>query len=279
MMAAKAKAKARKPARDTILFIHGMWGGGHQWRGWQDIFEASGYATLAPSLRHHDVDPRGEAPAELGRVSLLDYVADLEAEIAKLPGKPVIVGHSMGGLIAQILASRGQAKAAIFITPAPPSGLPAIIQINMPSVLAVMLGKTLGPGLTDRPHRMSFRKAAYSCLNNLPKARQEEEYGKWVWESGRVLFEIAYWFLNRSRASRVDPKLITVPTLTIACARDRIVPKPVVARIAGRYKAGGGEYRIYDDRAHFIIAEEGWEAFAEDCAAWIEAAVGVKAGG
>ena len=291
-MAAKTKPKSKKtggakkagtkrPAkgsRDTVLFVHGMWGGGHQWRGWQDIFEAKGYDTLAPSLRHHDVDPEGQAPAELGKVSLIDYVADLEAEIAKLPGKPIIVGHSMGGLIAQILTSRGQAKAGIFVTPAPPSGLPAMVELMMPSVLATLMGKTLGPGLTSKPFRLSFGQAAYSCLNNMQEARQKEEYGKWVWESGRVLFEIAYWFINTSHASRVDPGHVTVPTHTIACARDRITPKPVIDRIAARYRPRGGSYRVYDNHAHFVISEDGWETVAEDCAAWIETAVGAKAG-
>lgn len=272
-----AKTKPRETGRDTVLFIHGMWGGGHQWRGWQDFFEARGYATIAPSLRHHDVDPKGEAPAELGKVSLLDFVADLETEIANLPGKPIIVGHSMGGLIAQILVSRGHAKAGIFVNPAPPSGLPGMVELMMPSVLATLMGKTLGPAMVDRPFQLSFRQAAYSCLNNLPKARQEEEYGKWVWESGRALFEIAYWFLNRSRASRVDPALVSVPTHTIACARDRITPKLVIDRIAARYRPRGGAYRVYDNHAHFVIAEDGWEAVAEDCAVWIETAVGVKA--
>lgn len=276
---AKAKAKAKKTGGDTVLFIHGMWGGGHQWRGWQDLFEARGYATLAPTLRHHDVDPKGDAPAELGAVSLLDYVADLEADIAKLPGKPIILGHSMGGLIAQILVSRGQAKAGIFVNPAPPAGLPAVIALMMPSVLATLMGKTLGPALTDRAYRLSFRQAAYSCLNNLPLARQQEEYGKWVWESGRVLFEIAYWSFNRSHASRVDAGLVGVPTHTIGCARDRITPKLVIDRIAARYRARGGDYRVYDNHAHFVIAEDGWEAVAEDCAGWIETAVGAKAGG
>lgn len=291
MMAAKAKAKsrgtggaakarARRPAKsggDTVLFIHGMWGGGHQWRGWQDAFEANGYATIAPTLRHHDVDPKGQAPAELGRVSLLDYVADLETEIAKLPGKPIIVGHSMGGLIAQILAARGQAKAGIFVCPAPPSGLPAVVELMMPSVTRTLIGKTMGPAMTDRPFQLSFRQAVYSSFNNMPKARQEEEYEKWVWESGRVLFEIAYWFLNRSSASRVDPRAMTVPTHTIACGKDRLTPKPVIDRIAKRYAPQGGSYRVYDDRAHFVISEDGWEGVAEDCVAWVNASVGASA--
>lgn len=263
--------------RPTALFIHGMWGGGHQWREWQDFFAARGFDTLAPSLRHHDVDPAGEPPAALGPVSLLDYVADLEALIAGLADRPVIVGHSMGALIAQILAARGQCRAAVFLTPAPPAGWPVFVELAMPSVTRTLLGKTFGAGLRDRPHRLSFKQAAYSCLNNMPEARQHEEYSKWVWESGRVLFEIAFWYLDwRRRAARVNPANMTVPTLTVSCGRDRITPRPVVRRIAARYRAGGGDYKSYDRHAHFVIREEGWEQVAADCAVWIEKAAAVE---
>ena len=258
---------------DTVLFVHGMWGGGHQWAGWQELFEARGFATLAPTLRHHDVDPEGAAPSALGAVSLSDYTGDLEREIAGLAQKPILVGHSMGGLIAQILTARGRAKAAIFLTPAPPAGWPALVETMMPSVTRTLIGKILGAGLTNRPHRLSFEQAAYACLNNMSPARQREEYGKWVWESGRALREIALWYLDPGRATRVDPRRVSVPTLTVACAHDRITPVPVVRSNARRYAGRGGDFRQYDDHAHFLIREDGWENVAEDCARWIEAAV------
>jgi pimeloyl-ACP methyl ester carboxylesterase len=264
------------PTRPTALFVHGMWGGGHQWADWQALFGEHGFGTLAPTLRHHDVDPAGAPPQALGPVSLLDYVADLEAEIDRLPEKPLVIGHSMGALIAQILASRGKCRAAVFLTPAPPAGWPALVELAMPSVTRTLLGKTFGAGLRDTPHRLSFRQAAYSCLNNMPVARQHEEYSKWVWESGRVLFEIAFWYFDwRRRAARVDPATVTVPTLTVSCGRDRITPRPVVRRIATRYRAAGGDYKTYDRHGHFLIREDGWEQVAADCIAWIEKATAV----
>ncbi|MEQ8700185.1 MAG: alpha/beta hydrolase [Bauldia litoralis] len=273
-----ATAAAAATSRPTVLFIHGMWGGGHQWADWQAFFGERGFDTRAPTLRHHDVDPAGAPPEALGKVSLLDYAADLEAEIDALPDKPILVGHSMGALIAQILAARGRCKAAVFLTPAPPAGWPAVVELAMPSVTRTLLGKTFGPGLTGRPHRLSFKQAAYSCLNNMPEDRQREEYSRWVWESGRVLFEIAFWYLDwRRRAARVNPANMTVPTLTVSCGRDRITPRPVVRRIAERYRPAGGDYKTYDRHGHFLIREAGWEQVAADCLAWIEKATSVKA--
>ena len=93
------------------VFIHGMWGTPDVWRNWRPFLEARGWQTMAPALRHHDAPPHAP-PRALGTTSLLDYVADLEANLRALPEKPVVIGHSMGGLIALLLcagASRGPA--------------------------------------------------------------------------------------------------------------------------------------------------------------------------
>src|SRR5262245_31960557 len=103
----------------TLVMIHGMWATAHVWRHWRAFFEARGWHVLTPALRHHDVPPL-EPPAALGTTSLLDYAADLEAYVGRLPAKPVIIGHSMGGLLAQILAARKLCVAAVLLCPAPP---------------------------------------------------------------------------------------------------------------------------------------------------------------
>ena len=107
----------------TIFMIHGMWGGGWSWDKFQGYFEDKGYRCIVPYLRHHDIKPNDPPPPGLGKTSLLDYAEDLELEIKKLDEKPIIMGHSMGGLLAQILASRDLAKAAVLITPASPAGI------------------------------------------------------------------------------------------------------------------------------------------------------------
>lgn len=206
-------------------------------------------------------------------MSLLDYVADLVTLIEDLPEKPVIIGHSMGGLIAQLLTARGQSKTSIFLNPAPPAGWPATKELFSPSVTRTMMGLTLGPAITKKPHRLSAKKAAWASLNNMPEAQREEEYSKWVWDSGRVLFEIAYWGFDRRQAARVNPKDITVPTLTTAGELDRIIPRTIVDAIAKRYAPGGGDYKIYDNHAHTLISEAGWEQVAEDCSTWMEKAI------
>ena len=105
----------------TIVMIHGMFGGSWCWDNYRGFFERKGYRCLTPALRYHDVDPKDEPHPGLGTVSLLDYADDLGRAIRSLGEKPVIIGHSMGGLITQILGSRGLGRSLVLLTSAAPS--------------------------------------------------------------------------------------------------------------------------------------------------------------
>ena len=89
--------------QQTIMMIHGMWGNDWDWRYYKPFFESRGYRCVTPNLRYHDIDPKSDPPGQLGTTSVLDYAADLEKEIKQLDSLPILMGHSMGGLLAQIL--------------------------------------------------------------------------------------------------------------------------------------------------------------------------------
>lgn len=266
---ATTTAKKSGNTRGSIVFIHGMWGGGRQWANWEARFGAEGYETLAPTLPWHDIAPDDPPPEALGDASLLDYADFIEKQIGSLGSKPIIVGHSMGGIVAQILLARGAGTAGVLLAPAPPSGAPAMWELAMPSVTRTLLGKLFTAAIPKKPHRLSFRQAAYSCLNNMSREQQEAEYAQWVWESGRALWELGFWYLDGRKAARVDPAKVTVPTLTIAAGRDRIVPERVVRSNAARYRDRGGDYTVFESRAHMLICEDGWEEVADHCAGWL----------
>jgi len=256
----------------TIVAIHGMWGHGRMWENWRGVLEARGHTVIAPTLRHHDMDPAGPVPEGLATVGLQDYADDIEAQIADIEVPPVLVGHSMGGLIVQILAARGRGRAAVFLTPAPPAGWPAFVETSQPPVTRTFFRSMVGSALfTFRPHKPSLATALYSCMHRLPREQAEAEYARLVPDSGRALFEIGFWYLDRTRhGSRVDPDAIKCPTLTVGCGLDRITPAASVRATARRYTRRGGEYREYPDNAHWVIGEPGWERIAEETAQWIE---------
>lgn len=250
----------------TLVLIHGMWGGAHYWRGYRQVLEGRGHRCIAVTLPWHDVDPRAPPPPRLGRASLLDYAAALEAQIRALDTRPVLIGHSMGGLLAQMLAARDLAHAAVLLTPAAPAGIFSLT----PSVLRSFLPVMWRWGCWRRPMRQPFRTAAYAMLHKLEPAEQRRVYARFVHESGRAACEIGLWPLDRRRAAAVDAARVTCPLLVIAGCEDRITPEHVVRRVAGRYR-GPVRYRAFPGHAHWVVGEPGWEAIAAAVADWIDA--------
>lgn len=249
---------------ETIFMIHGMWGGPWYWGKYKSFFEREGYRCLTTTLRFHDVDPEDAPDPQLGTTSLLDYAEDLEQEIRQLGVKPIVMGHSMGGLLAQILGSRGLAKALVLLTPASPAGIMALT----PSVIRSFLSAQMKWGFWKRPMRQPFNEAVYSMLDLLPPNEQKEAYEKFVHESGRAACEIGYWLFDSKGASKVDDAKVTCPVLVIAGADDRITPASVVRRIAKKY-ATVSTHKEFEDHAHWVVAEPGWQEVAEYVAGWL----------
>lgn len=248
---------------ETIFMIHGMWGGAWYWQKFKSHFEAKGYRCVAVTLPYHDMDPKGIPDPRLGTTGLLDYAETLEKEIRKLEEKPVLMGHSMGGLLAQMLGTHSLAKSLVLLTPASPSGIIALT----PSVIKSFWSVQTTWAFWRKPMRQTFAEACYSMLNLLPADEQKETYGRFVYESGRAAFEIGYWLLDSKNASKVDETKVTCPVLVVAGAEDRITPASVVSKVARKYK--GATYKEFPNHAHWIMAEPGWQEVAEYISGWL----------
>jgi len=248
----------------VIFMIHGMWGGGWYWDKFQGYFEDKGYQCIAPYLRHHDIKPDDPPPSGLGKTSLLDYADDLEREISELDEKPIIMGHSMGGLIAQILASRGLAEVAVLITPASPAGITALTWSVLKSFQEVLLRW----GFWKKPNKMSYEKAVYAMMEKLPVDERKYIYDRCVWESGRAATEMGFWFVG-VKGAQVDATKVTCPLLVISGSEDRITPAKVVKKVADYYKPLH-TYMEIGGHAHWVLREPGWEKVAGYICAWLK---------
>jgi non-heme chloroperoxidase len=248
---------------NTIFMIHGMWGGGWYWDKFQSYFENLGYRCIAPYLRHHNIKPDDPPPPGLARTSLLDYAEDLEDQIKGLDEKPIIMGHSMGGLLAQILASRQLAKAAVLITPASPAGVLSITGSVLKSFSEVLFRW----GFWKKPHKISYEKAVYAMMEKLTIEERRYVYDRCVWESGRAATEIGFWFLG-VKGAQVNSSKLTCPLLIISCSEDNITPSKVVRKLAKRYKPSY-TYLEIGGHAHYVIREPGWEKIASYVHTWL----------
>ena len=246
------------------VLIHGMWGTPDVWRNWQPVLEARGWQTLTPALRHHDAPPQAPPPA-LGTTSLLDYLADLEAQLRALPEKPVVIGHSMGGLLALLLCARGLARAGVLLTPAPPAGVIAIRPSNLWAFARIQMSW----GWWRKPHRATLGEALSHTFNTTDPREGSERHSGFVHDSGRALFEMALPWLDARKTTTIDPRLVTVPLLFVAAEKDRLTP-PGVVRRAARCFAHVSDYVEYPGQGHWVVGQPGWERIADDAATWLD---------
>jgi pimeloyl-ACP methyl ester carboxylesterase len=243
--------------------IHGAFCGGWAFDDFRQPFEARGYAVTAPTLRHHDSgrDP----PPALGKTSLLDYAADLERLIRGLPETPVLIGHSMGGLLAQMLAARGLASACVLLAPSAPWGVLPSTLFEVASAHTLLLTGDYFAGAIVPNSRI----ARANALDKLDTDKRRAIYARFVPESGLATFEVMQWALDMRGASRVRARDVTCPVLCVVGSDDRINPPSTVARIAARYQ-GRALFEQFDGFSHWLIGEEGWERIAARALSWLD---------
>ncbi|MBT3533769.1 MAG: alpha/beta hydrolase [Rhodospirillaceae bacterium] len=250
----------------TIVMLPGACSTAWIFNEFRDHFEAAGWTVLTPGLRYHDQGPDQPPDPRLTQTGLADYLADLCSMIEDLDRPPVLLGHSMGGLLAQLLAARGLARAAILLTPAPPWG---VLPSSENEIAAAMGLMSLGP-IWDQTISAVFEIAAANSLNCLSPARQEEVFAQFVPESGRALYECLFWMFDLGRASYVNAVNVDCPLLAIAGGRDRVISPATVQKVADKYR-DQATYLEFPDMGHMLLLEDGWRDVAQACGEWLAA--------
>lgn len=247
--------------KPPVVMIHGGFCGPWVWEGFAARFRDQGYEVLTPALRHHT---GGKPPPALGTTSLTDYAADLQKLIDGLDSPPILVGHSMGGLLSQMLAARTKIAAAVLLAPSPPWGVPPSTLFEIGAAHGLMLRV----GFWNTILEPNFTVAAAHSLDRFPKAQREEIFKRFLPESGRATFEVLHWGLDMRRASEVDVRKVTSPLLFLTGAGDRISPPGTVRRAAALYK-GLATYETLPDMSHWLVGEPGWEKVCDRALAWL----------
>lgn len=241
--------------RPPVLLIHGYGGGAWYFDRYQRFLAARGYPTYAVNLRGHC----GSKPVgDLGAVSIYQYAEDAEV-VARHLGRPIVIGHSMGGLLAQKLAESDAARAAVLMCAAAPRGI-SLFSWR----LALRQLKHL-PALV-RSRALVGTRSDYDVLtfNRVPDSERDALFPRFVADSGRVGRELSLSVMP------VDERKVRCPVLVIACSDDRFVVPRVARRLARKYRA---PYWEYADHGHFPQYEPGWEAMAGDIARWLDGVV------
>lgn len=252
------------PMTQPLVFLHGAFCGGWAFDTFRAPFEAAGYKTHAP-----DLAGRGPAddPDRLGRIGARALAAQVVDQIRELPAPPVLIGHSLGGLIAQIAATKTPVAGLVLIAPSAPWGvMPTTIEEHGSAVGLTLLGD-----YWRRPIAPDYGVARHATLDRLDRDAARATYAKFVPESGRVVMETIQWWLDASMASAAPVYKIAAPVLALAGGRDRVNPASTVRRIANRFPAGQCAYREFPEMSHWLIGEPEWEDVAHTALAWLKA--------
>ena len=250
-----ARDRANKP---KVIMVHGGFCGGWAFDAFRRPFEAAGHVCAAPSLRGHAPDdPSGAVRG----VSMSDFAGDIAAFIEAEASPPILVGHSMGGLVAMMAAAKAQVRALILLAPSPPWGVAGASLEEAASALSL---HALGPFWLQAVEP-DYASARLYSLDRLEPDARKAAFVRMKAESGRALWETLNWWLDPFMTTSVPVDRIKAPTMVAVGARDMIHPPATVRQTAERL---GADFRIFDGMSHWLLAEPGWEDVAKACLDW-----------
>jgi pimeloyl-ACP methyl ester carboxylesterase len=257
--------RANATTATPVMFIHGLWLLPSSWDNWTALFEEAGYVALTPDWPDdpETVDVARAEPEVLANKTLKQVANHTTAVISALDRKPAILGHSTGGLLAEMLAGRGMSAVTVAIDP-------GIFRGVLPLPLSVLRG--VGPLLVNprtrgRAVTLTFDQFRYSWTNNLDEDEAMELYDKFhVAGSGISLVQMGNANLNPWTEAKVDTKNPDRgPLLIIEGEKDHTVPWAIAEAAYKRQKRNPGVTEIVKipNRGHSLTIDHGWREVAE----------------
>jgi pimeloyl-ACP methyl ester carboxylesterase len=251
----------------AIVMVHGAFCGGWAFEHFRTPFEAAGFEVLAPDLRGH---ADGAPSNAVVGVSMTDFAADIAALCAAQAEPPVLLGHSMGGLVAQLAARKAPIRALVLLAPSPPWGVAASSLEEAATAFGVQMMGAFSSGALQ-PERSLMR--AYS-LDRMPKAEREAAVARLRPESALAVRETLNWWLDPFMTTSVGPGAIHAPSLVISGQGD-VVHSPNTAKaIAERI---GATLKVMPGMSHWLVGEPGWDGVAAATLNWLEKEVSLAA--
>lgn len=238
-------------APQTILAVHGIWVGAHVWNQFGAYLASHGYETYAVWLRHHQP---GSDHRQLEGLGLRDYAEDVATAVRELDA-PVLIGHSMGGLLAQIAATLTEPAGLVLLSSAPTFGIPVIPRL---SLLTTAVRNFIGRPFDSSPMH-PFADEAF--LERLSPEQLAELTANRIPEPRRLARQLAFWppFVRASR--------IRCPVFVGAGDEDPVIVPWVTRRLAARYRVIP---IFYQGRGHMLNLEPGWRSVGDDLMRWVE---------
>lgn len=253
----------------NIVFITGAFVSNTCWDDWRIYFESKGYSTVAPPWPYKNASaaelrerqPQDTDLATLTLTQLIDYYIKI---VKSFPEKPIVIGHSLGGLITQIICNRDLAAAAVAIHSIPPQGV-------FPYEYSFLKAGWRVLGLFSslkKTYLMSFKTWQYAFANGMPLAEQKAAYEKYTIPESKTVARGGL-----TSAAKVDYTKPHPPLLLTAGTEGTIVPAHLDRRIFKKYKKDNSsiiEYKEFPGRNHFVLGQKTWNEDADYILDWLK---------
>jgi non-heme chloroperoxidase len=256
-----------------VVFVHGLWLHHTSWGPWQDLFSENGYAPVAPPWPGEEATVAAtranpDPMAGYGVVEVANHYADV---IAALPSKPIVIGHSFGGLVAQILLGRGLADAAVAIDPAPIKGVLAL-PVSALRVASIALRN---PANTKKTVALTLEEFTYGFANNRTPAEAAELYEKWAIPSpGKPLFQAASANFTLHAATTVDlHNSHRGPLLITQGGHDHTVPPAIskaTYKLHHKKSSAVTDLQELPEADHSLTVDSDWRRVADAVLGWLK---------
>jgi pimeloyl-ACP methyl ester carboxylesterase len=251
--------------KNTIILIHGMFQNSKSWKNWIEYFQSKGYDVLAPSWPLHEGEPselRNNPPENLGDLELDTIITSIETLIYSLPEKPIVIGHSVGGLITQILINRGLAKIGVAISSVAPNAMIDFdwaFMKNAATIANPLKGNAYVP--------MDLETFHSAFANTLSETEAAMAFEQTATHDSRNVFRDCM-----GSTAHFDVTVPHAPLLFIAGAEDKICPADLNDKNFKAYTDPDSviSIREFPNRSHFICNEPGWDEVIDAVDNWLD---------
>ncbi|HEY3695227.1 alpha/beta hydrolase [Phenylobacterium sp.] len=242
-----------------VVMVHGAFCGGWAFEDFAPPFLAAGHAVLRPDLPGHRAE---DGPDAVSGLSMADYVREIAALCARQVEPPVLIGHSLGGLVAQLVAARTPLCALALLAPSAPWGVPVSSLEEAAAAFGVQM---MGPFWTGAvpPDRGVM---GHYALDRLSPPAREKILARLRPESGRAMAQTLTWWFDPFMTTSLGAGPLKVPALAFAAEHDRVHAPASVRRTATRI---GADYRLIPEMSHWMLGGPGSAEAADLILAWL----------
>ena len=265
-------ASTRTNGPIPLMLIHGAWLSSRSWENFAGYFERRGFAVSAPEWprKHGDVDELRSNADELEGLGIAEIVDHYESLIRELGEPPVLVGHSFGGLIVELLLDRGLGRAGVAISPAPPKGILVLPFSSLKAAAPALAHPSRWHGIVT----LTPEEFAYGFVNTFSPEDAAAAYERYaVPETGQIFYEAGFANFRMNPPSEVDfENEDRAPLLVVGAEKDHTVPASLARKQYEKYQRSPArtDYLELEGRPHLLMAAEGWEEVAASIDSWLD---------